>query len=378
MRVLYIITGLKIGGAEMMLLKLLEQLDRERFTPMVISLTTASGIGPRIEAMGIPVRALGMKSGLPNPFCLLRLLTQIRRLKPHIVHTWLYHADLIGGLAAKLAGVNAICWGIRSSNLEPGKTRWATRAVRGACAALSHVIPNRIFLNSETARRIHVELGYAERKLLVVPNGFDLVRFHPDKGARPWLRSELGCSNEASLVGLIGRFDPLKNHAGFLLAMVILHQKMPRVDLVLAGEGVDGSNEALMRAIEGAGLAENTHLLGLRDDIPAVIAALDVLVCSSHGEAFPNVIGEAMAAGVPCVATDVGDCAYIIGDTGSVVPAGDMEGIASSVTALLEHSLTDRAALGLRARERVAKHFEIGRIVQRYEDTYESLRVDLR
>jgi glycosyltransferase involved in cell wall biosynthesis len=378
MRVLYIITGLATGGAETMLLKLLERLDRERYTPVVISLTTSGDIGPRIAALGIPVLALGMTSGLPRPSDFLHLLRKVRQLRPDIVHTWLYHADLLGGLAARLAGITAICWGIRSSNLDADKTHWTTRAVRRVCALLSHVIPQRIFLNSETARRIHVSLGYAGVKMSVVPNGFDLSRFRPDDGARGRVRAGLGCADDTLLVGMIGRFDPLKNHSGFISAMAIVHRNLPQVHLLLAGKGVDRDNEELVHSIERAGLSANTHLLGPRDDVPELMAALDVLACPSHAEAFPNVVGEAMAAGVPCVATDVGDCAYIIGDTGHVVPAGNMAGFASSVEAMLKLSHAERTALGEKARVRVASYFEIGHIVRRYEETYESLRVNVR
>lgn len=378
MRVLYIITGLATGGAETMLLKLLERLDRERYAPLVISLTTMGDIGPRIAALGISVQALGMTSRLPSPFGFVRLLQQVREARPDIVHTWLYHADLLGGVAARLVGINAVCWGIRSSNLDSDKTHRGTHAVRRVCAVLSHVIPRCIFLNSEAARLIHVELGYAAGKMNVVPNGFDLSRFKPDEGARLSIRAGLGCANDTLLVGMVGRFDPLKNHSGFLSAMAIVRRYLPQVHLVLAGKGVDHDNEELMRSIEGAGLMENTHLLGPRDDMPELMAALDVLACPSHAEAFPNVVGEAMAVGVPCVATDVGDCAYIIGDTGLVVPAGDMAGFASGVAATLKLPRAERAIMGGRARERVAGEFEIGRVVRRYQEMYESLGVNVR
>lgn len=361
-----------------MLLKLLERLDRERYTPMVISLTTTGDIGPHIAALGIPVRALDMTSGLPSPSGFLRLLRQVRRFKPDIVHTWLYHADLLGGLAARLAGINAVCWGIRSSNLDSDKTHWTTRAVRRVCALLSHVIPRCIFLNSETASRIHAALGYAAEKMSIVPNGFDLSRFRPDEGARGRVRTSLGCSDDTLLVGMIGRFDLLKNHSGFISAMAMVRRQMPEVHMLLAGKGVDRDNEELMRSIERAGLLDNMHLLGARDDVPELMAALDVLACPSHAEAFPNVVGEAMAAGVPCVATDVGDCAYIIGDTGYIVPVGDMDGLASRVETMLKLSREQRAALGGKARARVASEFEIGHVVRRYQESYESLEVNVR
>lgn len=378
MRVLYIISGLATGGAEMMLLKLLERLNRERYTPMVISLTTIGDIGPRITALGIPVQALGMTPGVPSLWGFSRLLRQIKCFKPDLVHTWLYHADLLGGVAARLAGIDAVCWGIRSSNLDADKTHWTTRAVRRVCAVLSHVIPQRIFLNSETASRIHISLGYAAEKMCVVPNGFDLTRFRPDKEARDRVRASLGLADDLPLVGMLARFDPLKNHFGFVMAMAMVRRRMPDLHLLMAGKKIDRNNEELIRSIKKASLLDNTQLLGERDDLPELMAALDVLACPSHAEAFPNVVGEAMASGVPCVATDVGDCAYIIGDTGTIVPAGDMAAFASGVEAMLKLSREQRAALGEKARARVANHFDIGRVVRQYEEAYESLRENVR
>lgn len=379
MRVLYIITGLATGGAEMMLLKLLERLDRERYAPVVISLTTMGDIGPRVAALGIPVQALGMTSGLPSPFGFLRLLRQVRQARPDIVHTWLYHADLLGGLAARLAGVAAVGWCIRNSNLDKDNTKLSTRAVVGLCASISRWVPARILSCSEMARQIHVARGYAAEKMIVVPNGFDLTRFKPDEDARRRVRTELGLDGDTPLVGLIGRFDPQKNHVGFFEAAGLLHRSMPHVHFLLAGQGIDAGNAVLMQAITQAGVLANTHLLGLRSDVPALMAALHALASSSsYGEAFPNVLGEAMACGVPCVVTDVGDSANIVGDTGRVVASGDMAGLAAALEALLALPPSARSALGDRARARVEENFEIDQIVRRYEGFYERMLANAR
>jgi glycosyltransferase involved in cell wall biosynthesis len=285
----------------------------------------------------------------------------------------MYHADLLGGLATRLAGISALAWGIRNSNLDRDKTKWTTRAVVGLCATISRTLPLRILSCSEEARRAHVAIGYAAEKMCVVPNGFDLARFQPNAEVRREVRSELGLTEETPLVGLMGRFDPQKNHEGFIAAASELHRQMPQVHFLLAGRGIDPGNQMLMSAIDRAGVTANTHLLGFRDDMPRVMAALDVLASSSNGEAFPNVLGEAMACGVTCAVTDVGDSAYIVGDTGRVVAAGDMSGLAASLGALLCLTITERAALGQRARARVQSHFEIGRVVRMYEQFYESL-----
>jgi glycosyltransferase involved in cell wall biosynthesis len=367
-----IITGLTTGGAETMLLKVLERLDA-RFSPHVISLTSLGEIGPRIQALGIPVDALGMRPGRPSFLAFFRLVRRLRTLKPEVVHTWMYHADLLGGLAARLAGVGAIGWCVRHSNLDRDKTKLLTRVVVGACARVSSWIPDRILNCSEVARQIHVECGYAADKMVVVPNGFDLTLFQSDPQARAAVRSELGVDADTPLIGLIGRVDPQKNQAGFIQAAGLLHRRLPTVRFVLAGKGIDEGNGELVRAMEAAGVGHVTHLLGLRSDMPRLMAALDVLASSSDGEAFPNVLGEAMACGVPCAVTDVGDSAYIVGNTGRVVPSGDMAGLASAMESLLILPSDDRRALGEQARSRVAEHFEIGLVVKRYEAFYEEL-----
>lgn len=378
MRIVFIITGLSTGGAEIMLLKVLERMDRQRFAPHVISLTTLGELAPRIAALGIPVEAVGLKPGLFSPSGFFRLVRLLKRLNPDVVHTWMYHADLLGGLAARLAGVSSIGWCIRNSNLDKDKTKLSTRAVVGLCASISKWVPSRILSCSEKARQVHVACGYVAAKMVVVPNGFDLSQFKPDLDARFRVRAELGITDQTPLVGLIGRFDPQKNHTGFFEAAGVLHRHMPQVHFVLAGQGVDVGNTALMQAISQEGVLANTHLLGLRNDMPSLMATLDVLVSSSYGEAFPNVLGEAMACGVPCAVTDVGDSAYIVGDTGRVVATGDMHGLAVVLEELLTLPLSARAALSNSARARVVEHFEIGAIVRRYEDFYESLLTNVR
>lgn len=374
MNVAMIITGLDTGGAEMMLLKVLERLD-VRFSPHVISLTSLGEIGPRIQALGIPVEALGMQSGIPNPMAFLRLVRRLDVLQPDVVHTWMYHADLLGGLAARLARVPTVAWGIRNSNLDRDKTKLLTRVVARACARVSHWVPDRILSCSEEARQAHVDYGYAADKMVVIPNGFDLARFRPDVQARASVRTELGVEADTPLVGLIGRFDPQKNHAGFFDAASCLHARLPTAHFLLAGKAINEANGELMQVIESRGLRHVTHLLGMRSDVPRLMAALDVLASSSYGEAFPNVLGEAMASGVPCAVTDVGDCPYIVGDTGLVVRSGDMTGLASALEDLLTRSLTEKTASRECARARVAEHFEIGRIVAQYEDFYDEVVV---
>ena len=373
MKLAIVITGLSGGGAEMMLLKVLERLDRRRFVPHVISLTTRGEIGARIEALGIPVECLGMRSGHFSPTKFLRLVGRLRKLHPDAVHTWMYHADLLGGLAARLAGIREVGWAIRHSNFSSSHSKRSTFWVMKTCAVLSRRIPRRILCCSQIGKDIHVSAGYDKEKMVVIPNGFDLARFRPDADARVSVRAELGLSEDTPLVGLIARLDPHKNHAGFFEAAERIYRSRPDAHFLLAGTGVSSNNVALRRVIQQAGVVGNTHLLGRREDIPRLMAALDVLASSSFGEGFPNVLGEAMACGVPCVVTNVGDSAEIVGETGRVVAPGDMAALAQDIVEVLGLSDKERRALGARARERVQARYRIGSVVRQYEEFYEHL-----
>lgn len=371
LKLVFIITGLSTGGAEMMLFKVLKFLDRQRFEPYVISLTSEGELAPQISELGISVHCLQTKSGLTVVRAFFRLIRLVKSIQPDIVHTWMYHADLMGGLAAKFAGVKAIAWCIRNSNLEPKLTKLSTRMIVRLCALLSHWVPALILSCSEQARLIHVRCGYRAEKMLVVPNGFDLIKYKPDGAAKISVCDELGLAHDCLLIGNIGRFDPQKNHAGFFSVIEFLHQKMPQLHFLCVGKDIDSVNPVLAMAAKDADVVENCHFLGLRNDIPRIMAALDVLVSSaSYGEAFPNVLGEAMACGVPCAVTEVGDSAYIVADTGRSVAVGDMRGLAVAVHELLTLSTEEIRVLGEKARARVAEHFEIRHIVREYENFY--------
>ena len=372
-RLLFIITGLSTGGAETMLLKILQHIDRSKFTATVISLTTKGDLGQQINKLNIPVIALGMRPALPNPWLFFRLVRIIRRFRPDILQTWLYHADLIGGLAARVAGVSAVVWGVRHCNLDKELNKWHTLRVVDACSLLSSYLPKRILLCSEKARRVHIEAGYNSGKMLVIPNGFNLNSFYPDAQARWAVRDALGLAPETPLAGLIARDDPQKNILGMVSAAEHIHQRNADIHFIFAGSGLDDSNTKLVAAIAKANLGLHVHLLGKRDDVPCLMAALDVLASPSHGEAFPNVLGEAMACGVPCVVTDAGDSAAIVGETGKVVPAGNMNAMAEKILAVLELPKPAKQQLNNMARARIHDKYDISKVVSRYEIVYHSL-----
>jgi glycosyltransferase involved in cell wall biosynthesis len=345
-RVVHIISGLELGGAEMMLYQLLGGSDRERFQSEVVSMTEGGSVGERIGQLGIPVHALGMRRRLPTPWHLLPLIRVLRRARPDVIQTWMYHADLFGGVAARLAGRIPVVWGIHHTQLERE--------------------------SSEATRRVHIQMGYAPDKMQVIPNGIDLDRFRPDPEARTSVRAELGLEPEAFLIGMVARFHPQKDHHTFVRAASLLADQ-PGVHFLLCGKGITGQNAELSGWIGGAGMGSRIHLLGLREDIPRVVAALDISTLSSRSEAFPLVVGEAMASGVPCVVTDVGDLAEIVGTAGVVVPPRDPEALAEAWNTVIGAGPEGRARLGELARKRIAERYSLQAAVMRYQDLYTSL-----
>lgn len=355
----------------MTLYKLLLASDRLSSASEVISLTGNGAIGEKIQALGVPVRALGMSSGGTSPFALLRLARWLRRSSPAVIQTWMYHADLIGGVAAKLAAGPPVAWGIRHSDLNPKSSKRSTIWTVRTCARLSRWLPAHIVCCSEASLRVHGELGYAVEKMRVIPNGFDLNAFKPDEGARISVRRELGIADEAPLIGLVARFDPQKDHRTFVEAAAKLNARRPDVHFLLCGNGISRDNVELAGWIDAVGLTNRCHLLGLRDDVPRLVAALDVASSSSsYGEGFPNVVGEAMACAVPCAVTDVGDSALIVKDTGRVVPARNPGALAAAWLEVFGMSEDGRRRLGAAARQRVRDHFDLSRIARCYEDLY--------
>ena len=369
----FVVTCLTVGGAQVALHQLLTRANR-RFEAHVISLQEVDEVGRRIEQLGIPVEGLGMKPGSPNPLAVIGLARRLRALNPDVVQTWMYHADLVGGISARLAGLRApVAWCIHHSNLSPSVNKRSTLLVVKACARLSAWIPRRIVFCSEAARQVHVAAGYHRDKAMVIPNGIDTGRFVPDAQARTTLRRELLIPDDAKLVGLVARFDPIKNHEGFVRVAAMLAAKLPACHFILAGAGVDMRNRQLTGWIEQAGLGSKIHLLGERQDMPRLIAALDLLALTSWGEALPTVVAEAMSCGVPCVVTDVGEAGNMVGDAGRIVAPGDDVAFAQACQTLLALGIEARRDLEERARKRVKTHFELENMACAYEGLYHGL-----
>jgi len=377
MKVLHVITGLDVGGAETMLHRLATNMDPVRFLPRVVSLIEPGPMGAKLTRAGVPVDCLGMRRGVPSPTALFRLVRIMRDWKPDLVQTWLYHADLIGLLAAKLAfpfgGGPQVAWNIRCSYMALEEYRRLTGVTLKACAALSR-FPDAVLTNSAEARRFHLQLGYAPKSFEVIPNGFDTERFKPDPAARREVRAEFNISQDAPVVGQVGRFDVMKDHRTAIHAMASVASQMPDAVFLMVGRGVDDANAEISGWMAEAGLApDRVRLAGERSDISRLMAAMDVHVSSSIGESFPNAVGEAMACGVPCVVTDVGDSGVLVGDTGLVVLPGDRNALAEAVCRLLKSCREKGQECGNSARNRVIECYSLSETLKKFAEMYEKL-----
>jgi glycosyltransferase involved in cell wall biosynthesis len=366
-----VITGLNLGGAERMLHKLLAAVDRDRFDMRVVALTDAGVMARRIRELGVPVAGLGMRPGTVRLQDVRRLGALVRTPEPAVVQTWLYAADLLGGVLTRTLTDAKVIWSLRGIPDRTASRRHEYLTAL-ACARLSGVVPHRIISCSERLVREHIALGYRDAEMAVIPNGFDVEAFRPEPESG--LRRELAPEGDRLLVGVPARFNPQKDHATLIAAAAELRSQGRRVRFVLAGPGVDEGNHELVALVARHALGDDCLLLGPQDDMRGFLSAMDLVVSSSrYGEGFSNVLGEAMACGTPCVATDVGDARLILGDTGTVVPPGDPRALAAAIAAFADLPDATREETGERARARIVSNYSLPGVVRRYEQAYVEL-----
>lgn len=361
-RVTHIITGLGDGGAEAALVRLV--IADTQNTHSVISMMDEGKYGDKLRAAGISVTCLNMQRGRMRARDFWQMRRIIQTLRPDVVQTWMYHADLFGGLAARLAGVKPVVWGIRHAELGKGSSR-STRLIRWISARLSKAIPTKFIACAAQSRDVHVRVGYDVRRMEVVANGYDIKKFQVDAGLRNAVRVEFGIKAEALCLGMVGRYHPNKDHANLLMALGILAHEGLDFTVLLVGAGLSDDNAELMQALHAEGIAERCILAGSRPDIPAIMNALDLHVLSSNTEGFPNVLCEAMACGTPCITTDVGDAAYIVGDTGTVCAPQDAKALADAIRQTLP--LAQNTAAAQKSRRRIVDNFTMETMVKGFQ-----------
>jgi glycosyltransferase involved in cell wall biosynthesis len=378
MRVLHFITDLHVAGTQLTLLRLLAAERDWGWESAVITLADGK-LGSEVTALGIPVFSLGMRSGASTGAqmsYLVRLpaiMPLTWRWRPQVIQGWMQHANLAASLAAACrARATPVFWNIQRSLHDLSHERRSAAVLIRAGRLISRQ-PAAIIYNTEVGARQHETLGYSSAQRVVIRGGFDCELFRPSLVARRAVRRELGIEEDAILIGLMARLHPMKNHAGFLEAAGTMARQYPKVYFVLAGTGITSMAPELTRGITEHRLEGRVFLLGERRDMPRLNAALDIACSSSsHSEGFSNSIGEAMACGVPCVVTDVGDSAQLVGNTGVVVPPNDPAALTSAIARLIDEGAAGRGARGVTARRRIEGEFSLESVAQRYRALYDA------
>jgi glycosyltransferase involved in cell wall biosynthesis len=356
---MHVIPGLRTGGAEHGLAALLTAEREQPFSQVVVNLLGSpagdSALSEAARTAEVPIHQIGAQSALAFPFVLFRLRGLIRQMHPIAIQSWLYYADLASLLALELSGqrtTTRLYWGIRSSDMDRSRYRFALGWTINACAKRS-VRPDAVVANSFAGRAAHHRLGFAPRAFPVIVNGIDTCRFHPDASARARVRAQLGIPNDKPLVIHVARVDPMKDHA----SLVKVATALPDINFIMVGSGTDKIDAPA-----------NLRALGIWREMPDIYATADLSLSTSiFGEGFPNALGEAMACGIPVVATDVGDSRRIVGDTGVIVSPGDVSGMVTAIGRILAEPETIRAARGRTARKRIEDRFSLDRMVSSFD-----------
>ena len=373
MKVTHVIVGLNIGGAELMLRRLCESFNSSSEDEhRVISLTDLGEVGALLRAHGVTVDTLGMRGAWDVFSAFNKLVRLLQSTKPDVVQTWMYHADLLGGLAARRVGVKAVIWGIRTTDVSKGGGR-ATIIIRRLCAWLSSSVPSVIICAAQASRASHVAVGYSPGKMTVIPNGFDLERMVAQPQDRESIRSTQGIDEDDLVIGSLGRYNQVKDHSSFVKAAGLLAARFAHVKFLMVGRDVDHANSALMAEIAATGCPDRFVLLGERRDVPACFKAMDIFCLHSVTEGFPNVLGEAMSMALPCVTTDAGDAAFLLGENGFVVPIQDPPALAEALAQIAGATAAERTAMGQGAYMRIVENFTMKCTEHKFRAIYDRL-----
>lgn len=362
--ILFLVRSLERGGAERQLVTLASGLARSGWVVSVACFYSGGPLQRELDYAGISVFDLGKCGRWDLLGFFSRLARVIKAQRPDVVHGYLPGANLAALLLRLVYPRMKTAWGMRASSTESVSYGWLTHLSLWLECRLAGLV-DLIIVNSEAGMQYRVARGCPRRNMRVIPNGIDVERFRFDAAGRRRLRDEWQISEGAILVGLVARLDPVKDHATFLEAAAILALSSNRWRFVCVGSGPAEYALSLHAKARALGLAQRLIWVTARDDMAAVYSALDIAACSSIGEGFPNVVGEAMACGRPCAVTDVGDSAEIVGELGVVIPSRDPSALASALERLQARLEMEGGCLRAAAQRRIRTHFGVAALIQR-------------
>jgi|SRR5919199_354500 glycosyltransferase involved in cell wall biosynthesis len=369
-KVAFLIRSLHYGGAERQLVTLAKSLAKEGFNITVLFFYPGGTLEKELKDSGVQLISLEKRGRWDIFGFFRRLIGHIKRINPDILHGYLGVSNLLTLCLKPLFPSTPMVWGVRASNVDLSRYDWLSRLTFQLECFLSR-FADLIIVNSHAGCAYHLAHGFPAKKMVVIPNGIDTERFQPDLEARVTVRSEWGIPEQKVLIGLVGRLDPMKDHPTFLRAAALLYQQRQDVCFVCVGTGSEDYAQELYELTRELGISDRVIWAGARADMPRVYNALDISVCSSYGEGFPNVIGEAMACGIPCVVTDVGDSALIVKDAGVVVPPQNPEALAAGLALCLEKN---GSTMKIKARPHIIQNFSVQNLVEKTEQLLMDLR----
>jgi glycosyltransferase involved in cell wall biosynthesis len=373
MKIIHIITGLSTGGAEHALYNLLKGGLSDRSDTYIVSLGDEGTLGPKIASLGIPVTPLNMHNRRLPLMSLIKLMKIIRKFQPDLIQGWMYHGNLMGFFSRIVAvGRPVLVWNIRHSLSDLNQEKVLTRQVIRINRLFSSR-PDLILYNSHRSLKQHEDFVFSKVNSKVISNGIDTRLFSFSSLDRKNIRSMLDIPENARVIGHMARFHPMKDHSTFIKVAESLAYRYQDLYFLLSGEGVVSDNKKLNHLISPH-LRHRFYLLGERNDVNKLMSAIDIFCLSSAwGEGFPNVLGEAMATSVPCVATDIGDSALIIDNTGVIIPPSDLAALEKGLNSLLKISSEERFLLGAEAMDRIKTNYQLSKIVDIYKLLYYKL-----
>jgi glycosyltransferase involved in cell wall biosynthesis len=370
-KLLLLIRDLRIGGAERQLVTLAKNLDRTIFDVAVVCTYNGGVFAQELRDSGVPYIPLAKRGRWDLPRFLERFVRVLRSLKPDIVHSYLPIQNLLALVVRPVMPAARVVWGVRGSNTGSASD-WLSRPVERLQVLFSS-LPDLTIFNSNAGREDHLSSGFMASRTLVIPNGIDTKRFVPDRASGLRLRALWHVPDDALLIGVASRLVPMKDHSTFLRAAASFAHLKPDVRYVCVGAGPEHYSRNLRAESYRLGLADKVAWLGSLDDMSCVYNAFDICCSSSRdGEGTSNSIAEAMACGVPCVVTDVGDSSQIVGDTGIVVPPRNHEALAAG-WAQMHARMAENPRLRETVRQRVNSQFSLSALVHNTSEAFLSI-----
>ena len=378
LRVLHLIGGLQLGGAETLLYRL-ATFKSDRATHEVICLGKRDWYSEPLERAGVEVHHLGMDSPVSGLWQLPKLLRLVRASGVHVIQSWMYVSNALAGILGCMSGIPVV-WGIHASSFDymGSASRLSAHASGRASRWLAHHVVN----CSSRSAEFHARFGYAAAPNSVIHNGYDPEEFYPDEAARRATREAMGIAEGMFVIGTVARWHAQKDIPNLLAALHLLRGRGAPIRCLLIGRGLDETNTELRAAIRSADCGGIVIALGARADTPDLARAMNLhVLASSGGEAFPNVVAETMLSGTPNVVTDVGDSALMASATGWVVPPGDPNALAGAIEQAFgewQHQPDAWAQRRAAARRSIADRFAFERMVRAYEEIWESVRTAMK